>query len=111
MASTTASSATLKSILDAAFDSYARQTGVDLSKHPSGDRLENCHSSEDVLRLLLESEMAFQGYRDKHRKLIDGLRPVVNVVHIFSAVFGQVADVVRSGQLIRPLVKSSRAFL
>ena len=111
MPPTAASPTRFQSILDAAFNSYAEQTGMELAKHPSADKLENCHSPDDVLRLLLEGETAFQNYRDKHRKLIDGLRPVVNVVHIFSAVFGQVADVVRSGQRIHPLVKSSRAFL
>src|SRR5882672_454252 len=61
-------------ILDAAFDSYANQTGIDLVKHPSADKLQNCHSLEDVLQLLLERETAFKNYRDKHCKLIDCLR-------------------------------------
>jgi len=100
MSSTTASPARFQSILDAAFDSYAKQTGVELAKHPSAYKLQNCHSPDDVLRLLLEKETAFQDYRDKHRKLTDSLRPVVQVVHKFSAAFGEVAGFVRSGQRI-----------
>ena len=91
MSSTTASSARFQSILDAAFDSYAKQTGVELAKHPSMHKLENCHSPDDVLQLLLEREIAFHNYRDKHRKLLDCLSPVVQVVHTFLAVFGGVA--------------------
>jgi len=108
MSLTPASSAILKSILDAAFDNYAKQTGVELAKHPSGDQLQNCHSSEDVLQLLLEREMAFQVYRDKRPKLLDCLRPVVQVVHTFSAIFGEVAGFVRSGQRIQIFTRSYR---
>jgi len=102
MSSTTASSARFQSILDAAFDSYAKQTRVELAKHPSADKLQNCHSPGDVLQLLLERETAFLDYRDKHRKLFDSLSPVVQVVHTFSAVFGEVAGFVRSGKRIYP---------
>jgi hypothetical protein len=103
MSSTSASSARSQSILDAAFDSYAKQTGVELVKHPSADKLQNCHSPDDVLQLLLGGKVEFQGYRDKHRKLLDGLRPIVRVVHAFSAVFGEVAGFVRSTQRIHLL--------
>jgi fungal STAND N-terminal Goodbye domain len=96
MSSTTASSTTFQSILDAACDSYAKQTGVELAKHPSADKLQNCRSSEDVLQILLERETAFKDYRDKHRKFLDRLRPIVQVVHKISAHFGKVADFVRS---------------
>ena len=81
MSSTTASSARFQSILDAAFDSYAKQTRVELAKHPSMHKLENCHSPDDVLQLLLERETTFQDYRAKHHKLLDSLSPVVQVIH------------------------------
>jgi fungal STAND N-terminal Goodbye domain len=85
----TASSANFQSILDAALDDYARQTGVDLTRHPSAEKLQSCHSPDDVIRLLLEKETAFKDYRDNHRNLIDRLRPVVQVVHAFSGVLGE----------------------
>jgi len=91
MSPTAASSTGFRSILDAAFDSYVKQTGIDLAQHPSADKLQSCHSPEDVLQLLLERETAFKDYRDKHRKLLDGLRPVVQIVHRFSNFLGEVA--------------------
>jgi hypothetical protein len=90
----TTSSANFQSIFDAALDSYASQTGVDLTKHPSADKLQNCHSHEGVIQLLLERETVFKDYRDKYRNLIDRLRPVVRVVHAFSGVLGEAAGIV-----------------
>jgi len=83
-------------ILDAALDSYAKQTGIDLTKHPSADKLQNIHSLEDVIQLLLERETAFKDYRDKYHKLIDFLRPIVQVVHVFSVSIGEAAGLVSS---------------
>ncbi|KAH9955565.1 hypothetical protein BC827DRAFT_871171 [Russula dissimulans] len=94
MSSTTRYSAQLKSILDAAFDSYTEKTGVELVKHPSGDKLQNCRSSEDVLQVLLEGRTTFKSFRDKLPKFLDGIRPVVNAVHTFSAVLGEAATLV-----------------
>ena len=97
----TPSSSNLQSILDAALDSYAKQTGIDLRKHPSVDKLQSSATSEDVLQLLQDREMAFKDYRDKHRKLINCLRPVVQVVHAFSGVLGEVAGLVSPRNCIR----------
>jgi hypothetical protein len=88
------SSTQFQAILDAAIDSYAKQTGVDLAKHPSADKLQNCQFPEDVIHILLEREMAFNDYRHKYRKLIDCLRPVVQVVHGISGIIGEAASLV-----------------
>jgi hypothetical protein len=64
MTPTTASSTGFQPILDAALDGYAKQTGIDLAKHPSADKLQNCHSLEDVLQLLLERETASRCLRN-----------------------------------------------
>jgi fungal STAND N-terminal Goodbye domain len=93
MSSTHISSANFQSILNAALDSYARRTGIDLMKHPSIDKLQSCHGLEDVLELLQDREAAFEDYRNKHRKLINCLRPVVQVIHAFSGVLGEVGGV------------------
>lgn len=85
----TASSANFQSILDIAFDSYVKQTGVDITKHPSAEKLKNCHSPEDVIQLLSEGETEFKDYRDKYRNLIDHLRPVVQIVYAFSDILGE----------------------
>ena len=90
------SSANFQPILDAALDNYFKQTGIDLTKHPSAEKLQSCRSSDDVLQILSERESAFNDYRDKYRNLIDHLRPVVQVTHAFSAVLGQAASLVSS---------------
>jgi hypothetical protein len=90
------SSPNFQSILDAALDSYAKQTGIDLTKHPSANKLQNCRSPDDVLQILSESESAFKDYRDQNRNLIDRVRPVIQVVHALSAVLGEIADIVSS---------------
>ena len=92
----TTSSASFQSILDAALDSYARQTEIDLIKHPSADKLQSCRSPEDIIQLLSERETAFKDYRDKYRKLIDRLCPVVKVVLSLSGVLGEAAGLVSS---------------
>ena len=100
MSLTTTSSANFQSILGAALDSYAKQTGIDLTKHPSADKLQNCRSPDDVLQILSERESTFKDHRDQYRNLIDRLRPVVQVVHAFSDVLGEVASLVSSSILL-----------
>ena len=84
MTSTINTSPDFRSILEAAFDGYTRLTGVDLTTHPSAQRLQSCHSPEAVLQLLQEREASFKDYRDGHRRLINWLLPVVRAVHTFS---------------------------
>jgi hypothetical protein len=104
----TMASANFQSILDAALSSYSKQTGIDLTKHPSADKLQNCRSPDDVLQILSERESAFKDYRDKYRNLIDRLRPVVQVAHGFSAVLGGAAGLVSSGITLSTTSRSSR---
>ena len=76
-------------ILDVASADYAKQTGIDLVNHPSSDRLQACHSPDDVLKLLEEKANEFNDYREGNRKLIDCLKPVVTVIHALSGVLGE----------------------
>jgi fungal STAND N-terminal Goodbye domain len=92
--SSIATSSNFQSILDAALDNYVKQTGIDLTKHPSAEQLQNCHSPDDVVQLFLDRESAFTEYRDKYRKLIDCLGPVVQVVHAISSVLSEAATIV-----------------
>ena len=93
MSSITASCANFQFILDAALESYTKQTGIDLTKHPSADKLQYCHSPEDIEELLLERETAFKDYRNKYGKLIDCVRPAAQIVHAFSGAFGEATGV------------------
>jgi hypothetical protein len=100
MSLSTVSTASFQSVLNGALDSYVKQTGVDITKHPSADKLQNCHSPEDIIQLLLERETAFKDYRDtKFCDLIDCLRPAVRIVHALSDVLGEVACLVSSEAL------------
>jgi hypothetical protein len=102
------SSPNFQPILDAALDSYAKQTGIDLAKHPSANKLQNCRSPDDVLQILSERESAFKDYRDQYRNLIDRVRPVVKAVHALSAVLGEIAGFVSSALHLSHLVTSLR---
>jgi hypothetical protein len=78
-------------ILDKALADYLEQIGVtvELDKHPFIDQLRGRDSPDDVLKLLEEKANAFKVYRDGNRKLINGLSPVVQVIHLLSGVLGQ----------------------
>ena len=82
-----------QSILDA-LDKYAEQTGINLKDNPFADKVKGCNSPDAALLLLQENLKAFKDYRDKNRKFIDCLSPVVRFVHAFSGVLGEVASTV-----------------
>ena len=90
----TAPSANFQAIFDAALDNYARQTGVNIAEHPSVDKLQNCRSPEDIVRLLTEKETVLKGHREKYRNLINHIRPVIRTVHAFSSVLDTAAEIV-----------------
>jgi hypothetical protein len=96
-------STSIQLILDAAFAEYVKQIGVDPAKHPFADQLGTCHSPDDVLKLLEVKANEFQDYRDGNRKLIDCLKPVVNVIYVFSDVLGEVVSLVSRNRYILPV--------
>ena len=77
-------------ILDA-LDKYAEQTWINLKENPFADKVLGCHSPPSILRLLQENVKEFKEYRDKNRKLIDWLSPIVQFVHAFSGILGEVS--------------------
>ena len=87
-------STSIQLILEASFAEYEKQVGIDPAKHPFSDQLQTCHSPDDVLKLLEEKANEFKDYREGNRKLIDSLKPVVNVIHAFSDVIGEVVSLV-----------------
>ena len=94
-------STNFQSILNAALKSYTEQTGEDLTNHPFAHKLKSCTTSEDALELLQDRETAFKDYRNKNHKLINCLRPVVQVIHALSGVLGGVAGLVSIMEQIR----------
>ena len=94
MSSTEDSSSNFQSILDAALSDYAKQTGIDLTTHPSAQILQNCNSADAILELLGDKAKPFQAYRDGNRKLINCLKPVVQVLHGLSGILDEAATMV-----------------
>jgi hypothetical protein len=87
-------------VLDA-LDKYAKQTGISLKESPFAEKVLGCDSPGSILLLLQENVKVFKEYRDKNRKFIDCLSPVVQFVHTFSDIIGDAAGLVSSE---RPLV-------
>ena len=87
MSATTISSPNFQLVIKALAD-YAEQTGIDLTKNPFADKLQRCDSAEDVSGLLQDRAKAFKEYRDGNRKLINCLKPVVQLLHTFSDTLG-----------------------
>ena len=82
-----------QSILDAV-NKYAEDTGINLKENPIADKIKGCDSPDAVLLLLQENVKAFKDYRDKNRKFIDCVSPVVQFVHAFSGILGGAAGLV-----------------
>jgi hypothetical protein len=89
-----------QSILDAV-DKYADQTGINLKENPFADKVKACDSPDAVLLLLQDNLKEFKDYRDKNRKFIDCLSPVVQFVHAFSGILGEAAGLVSREQSFR----------
>ena len=94
MSSTANSSSNFQFILDAALSDYAQQTGIDLATHPSAQTLQHCNSADAIFDLLGDKAKQFQAYRNGNRKLIDCLKPVVQVLHAASGILGEAAAMV-----------------
>jgi fungal STAND N-terminal Goodbye domain len=100
MSVTTASTSNFRLILDA-LDNYTKQTGIDLTKNPIAESLQNCDSPDSVLQLLQNRAQAFKDYRDGNHKLVNWLTPVVQVLHGFSPVLSEAAGLVGPIKSIR----------
>ena len=85
----TSSSSNIQLIIDAALADYAKITGIDLSKDPFSAMLEQSNSPEAILVLLQERQKTFESYRDRNRRLISCLSPVVTIIHAFSGILGE----------------------
>ena len=82
-----------QSIIDALGD-YANLTGVDLSKNPFAEALQQCNTPDVILQLLQEREKAFKEYRDGDRRLIKSISPGVRVIHALSNFLGEAISLV-----------------
>jgi len=98
--STTSSNFQFRVIFDAALSDYTKETSIDLVTHPSAQTLQNCCSADAVFDLLQDRAKQFQAYRDGNRKLIDCLKPVVQVLHTVSGILNEAAASVSNAILL-----------
>ena len=89
-----ASRARFQSILNNALSDYTKQTGVDLAKYETAEQIEACNSPDEVVFILRDKAKKFKEYREGNRNLINWITPIVQVVHVFSALFGEASAVV-----------------
>ena len=89
----TMSSSNLQSIRDA-LDNYAEKMKIDIDNNPFAEQVQGCDTPGAVLQLLEKNRDEFKEYRDKNRKFIDCLSPVVRFVHAFSGILGEAASLV-----------------
>jgi hypothetical protein len=89
MSSIPTSSSVFQSIFDAALSDYTKKTGIDLATCPFAHTLQNCQSSDAILDLLQNKAKQFNTYRDGNRKLINCLKPVVQILHTVSTVLAE----------------------
>jgi hypothetical protein len=92
------SSPNLQLIRDA-LDTYAEQMKIDLKDNLFAEEVKGCNSPEAILQLLEKNRDEFKEYRDKNRKFIDCLSPVVKFVHAFSTVLGEATSLVSADRL------------
>ena len=92
------SSSNFQLIFDVALSDYAKQTNIDLPTHPFAQSLQNCDSAEHILDLLGDKAKQFQAYRDGNRKLINSLKPVVQILHTVSGILGEASTMVRPAE-------------
>ena len=92
MSSIVISSSNFEVIFDLALANYCEHTGIDLSQHPPelAEKLQNRQSPDAILELLQEKVNEFKDFRNGNHKLINCLRPVVQVLHEFSSVLDNV---------------------
>jgi fungal STAND N-terminal Goodbye domain len=102
MASTSTLPSNLPTIVDAALDEYTKQTGINLTEHPSSHKIHQSDSPDDILALFQQREKEFKEYRDGNRKLINCLKPVVQVLHAFSGVLGGAIGIVSLTGFVSP---------
>ena len=93
------SSQNLQLIRDA-LHNYAEQMKIDIDNNPFAEEVKDCDSPGAVLQLLERNRDEFKEYRDKNRKFIDCLNPVVGFVHTFSAILGEAAGLVSTRAIV-----------
>lgn len=85
----------LEAIFKEAIDKFNKEIDDDPAKPDDAVlKLGSCQSPDDFLVLLEEKAAKFKEYREGNRKLINFLKPIVKVIHAFSAVLIEATSLV-----------------
>ena len=87
-------------LFQTALEDYEKQTGIELSKHPLAERLQDCDSVGSVTDVLRKQARDFDKFREKD-KVLKPLEKMLTVLHIISSV-PSVADFVQHVGLVSP---------
>jgi hypothetical protein len=73
-------------IFEAALEEYTKKTEKDIKSDPLFAKLQDCNSSDAVLKVLEEQGLAFGRYRkgDWKIQLMERLKPIVEILYRFS---------------------------
>ena len=82
-------SSTFLSIFDAASIEYKKKTGQDLRTHPFVNKLDSCDCADAILAVFEKEVDALNQAQNSHQTLMKWLKPIVNVLFLFSATLGE----------------------
>ena len=87
--SSSSSSSSFQSVLNAALEEYEKKTKTKLLAHPLAAQLQSCDSSAAILSVLQNIIQQFDRRRSSDERLSNWLGPTVNVLYAFSSTLGQ----------------------
>jgi len=96
-------------IFEAAKKEYKKFTRKDIDTHRFAAQLDNCKSPEAFSNVLQEQADAFNTFRERDEKLMNWLRPIVQILFTISGTIAQGVGIV--SHLIRPARSFSNLWL
>ena len=95
-------SSRLHALFESAVRDYEQKTKISLASHPLAERLENCHSVEDLAAILRGQARANSAYQGSDR-IMKSIMSILSVLHDLSAIaaLGDGIGLVRQKMLMR----------
>src|SRR5260221_13048981 len=102
------SSSSFQSLLNAALQQYADQTGTEIDGHPIAQQLKPCDSLDSISSVLQEHAQRFAKSRGDDERIMKCLKPTIHVLYTLSTstVLGEGTALVRPTSLILILCPS-----
>ena len=90
-------------IFEAAKKEYKKLTRKDLDTHRFAAELDNCKSPEAFSDVLQKQANAFNKFRERDEKLMNWLRPILNILCTFSGTIAQGQGIGIVSYFVRPV--------